>query len=243
MLDNLIFFKFCGIRNVHCLFQGKNLDPRKSLGSIAFNRGEDNAAIRQNRKFLFEKLAMPVLEVRQIHSNIMHFSPEPTAFFEEANIEGDGIATNQKKYALLIKTADCQPILFAHNKGGHVMALHVGWRGNRNDFILEAVSKFCEKYRLNAKDLLAVRGPSLGPKEAQFVNFDTEWGATYAAWFNIQEQTLDLWELTRHQLRQAGLLQENIHGLDFCTKTMHKQYFSHRQDNQTGRQASLIWFE
>lgn len=123
------------------------------------------------------------------------------------------------------------------------MALHVGWRGNRNDFILEAVSKFCEKYRLNAKDLLAVRGPSLGPKEAQFVNFDTEWGATYAAWFNIQEQTLDLWELTRHQLRQAGLLQENIHGLDFCTKTMHKQYFSHRQDNQTGRQASLIWFE
>ncbi len=243
MLDNLIFFKFCGIRNVHCLFQGKNLDPRKSLGSIAFNRGEDNAAIRQNRKFLFEKLAMPVLEVRQIHSNIMYFSPEPTAFFEEANIEGDGIATNQKKHALLIKTADCQPILFAHNKGGHVMALHVGWRGNRNDFILEAVSKFCEKYRLNAKDLLAVRGPSLGPKEAQFVNFDTEWGATYAAWFNIQEQTLDLWELTRHQLRQAGLLQENIHGLDFCTKTMHKQYFSHRQDNQTGRQASLIWFE
>ena len=117
MLDNLIFFKFCGIRNVHCLFQGNNLDPRKSLGSIAFNRGEDNAAIRQNRKFLFEKLAMPVLEVRQIHSNIMHFSPEPTAFFEEANIEGDGIATNQKKHALLIKTADCQPILFAHKIG------------------------------------------------------------------------------------------------------------------------------
>ncbi|MDE7012830.1 MAG: laccase domain-containing protein [Mailhella sp.] len=29
-----------------------------------------------------------------------------------------------------------------------------------------------------------------------------------------------------------------------CTfHLMHKQYFSHRQDNQTGRQASLIWFE
>lgn len=243
MLDNLLFFQFSGIKNVHCLFHGKNLKTSQSLGSIAFNRGEDNEIICQNRKYLFEKLGMPVLEVHQIHSNILHFNPHNTLYNEIASLEGDGIATNFAKHALMIKTADCQPVLFAHKKGQHIMALHVGWRGNRNDFILQAVAEFCEYYKLAAKDLLAVRGPSLGPREAEFTNFSAEWGDTYKTWYTIQEQTLDLWALTRHQLKQAGLLPENIYGLDFCTKTMHTQYFSHRENNQTGRQASLIWFE
>lgn len=243
MLDNLLFFQFSGIRNVHCLFHGKNHDTRQSLGSIAFNRGETNEIICQNRKFLFETLNMPVLEVHQIHSNILHFNPKETLYSEQAGLEGDGIATNFARHALLIKTADCQPILFTHKKGQHIMALHAGWRGNRNDFILQAVAEFCEKYKLLAKDLLAVRGPSLGPQQAEFTNFDTEWGENYKTWYNEQTQTLDLWALTRRQLRQAGLLQENIYGIDFCTKTMHTQYFSHRENNRTGRQASIIWFE
>ena len=123
------------------------------------------------------------------------------------------------------------------------MALHVGWRGNRNDFILQAVAEFCKEYKLLARDLFAVRGPSLGPQEAEFTNFSAEWGDAYKEWYTVQTQTLDLWTLTRHQLKQAGLLQENIYGIDFCTKTMSKQYFSHRENNQTGRQASIIWFE
>lgn len=242
MLDNLLLFQFSGIKNVHCLFHGKNYNTGQSLGSIAFNRGEANEIIRQNRKYLFEKLAMPVLEVHQIHSNILHFNPKEASYAEQASLEGDGIATNLARHALLIKTADCQPILFAHKNEQHIMALHAGWRGNRNDFILQAVAEFCEQYKLAAKDLLAVRGPSLGPKEAEFTNFDTEWGEAYKTWYNAQEQTLDLWALTRHQLQEAGLMPENIYGIDLCTKT-NAQYFSHRENSQTGRQASIIWFE
>lgn len=243
MLDNILSFQFCGLKNVHCLFHGKNLNQTRSLGSIAFNRGEENAKIEANRKFLFEKLAMPVLEVHQIHSNILHFSPAPTAYGEQAAAEGDGIATNRRKYALLIKTADCQPVLFSHTKGQHIMALHVGWRANKNCFIQEAVDTFCKEYGLLAKDLCAVRGPSLGSREAEFINFSSEWGNDYAPWFDKENNTLDLWELTRHQLRQAGLKTQNIYSLDFCTKTMHSRFFSHRSDNNTGRQASIIWFE
>lgn len=242
MLDNLLFFEFSGIKNVHCLFHGKNFNTEKSLGSIAFDRGENNAVIRENRRYLFEKLNMPVLEVHQIHSNILHFNPKETHYSEQASLEGDGIATDKAKHALLIKTADCQPILFTDQKGEHTMALHVGWRGNRNDFILTAVAEFCDTYKIPAKELLAVRGPSLGPNEAEFTNFAAEWGDAYKKWYNTQKQTLNLWELTRFQLQQAGLLPENIYRIDFCTKTM-PQYFSHRENNQTGRQASIIWFE
>lgn len=243
MLDNLLFFQFSGIKNVHCLFHGKNFNTENSLGSIAFGRGEDNTAILENRKYLFKKLNMPVLEVHQIHSNILYFNPKETLYSEKASLEGDGIATDKAKHALLIKTADCQPILFTDKKGEHIMALHAGWRGNRNDFIIKAVAEFCKKYKIPAKDLSAVRGPSLGPNEAEFTNFAAEWGEPYKPWYNDKKQTLNLWELTRFQLKQAGLLSENIYGIDFCTKSMHKQYFSHRENNQTGRQASIIWFE
>lgn len=243
MLDNLLFFQFSSIKNVHCLFHGKNNNTQKSLGSIAFGRGEDDTVILKNRKYLFEKLHIPVLEVHQIHSSILHFSPAETLYSEKASLEGDGIATDKAKHALLIKTADCQPVLFTDKQGEHIMALHVGWRGSRNDFIAQAVAEFCEKYKIPAGDLSAVRGPSLGPSEAEFTNFADEWGDAYKNWYNAQMQTLNLWELTRFQLKQAGLLPENIYGIDFCTKTMHNQYFSHRENNQTGRQASIIWFE
>lgn len=243
MLDNFFSFSFCGLKNVFCLFQGKNQNTDYSFGSIAFNRGETNDKILANRKCLHEKLGMPVMEVHQTHSNILHFSPVPIRFSDEAELEGDGMATDLPRHALLIKTADCQPVLFAHKSGKHIMALHVGWRANKNNFIASAVEEFCRKYKLFAKDLLAVRGPSLGSREAEFIHFQEEWGNAYSPWYDENAKTLDLWELTRHQLRQAGLRQENIFGLDLCTKTMDSHFFSHRNNRQTGRQASIVWFE
>lgn len=243
MLDNFIKFKFCGIKNVFCLFQGKNSDTEKSLGSIAFNRGESNAQITENRKFLFESINMPVSELHQIHSNLLFFDCAPVKYNQTAEKEGDGLATDKPRHALLLKTADCQPVLFTHKTGKYIMALHVGWRANRNNFIQEAVESFCGHYQVFPKDLLAVRGPSLGPNQSEFVNFDAEWGQDYLQWFNPADKTLNLWELTKAQLEQAGLKKENIYGLDLCTKTMHGNYFSHRENSQTGRQASLIWFE
>ena len=242
MLNNFINFQFSGIKNVFCLFHGKNSSPLQNLGSITFDRGEENKKILENRKFLHEKLSMPICEVHQVHGDKLLFDIEPTPYTHTATIEADGIATQQTKYALLIKTADCQPILITHKNGKHIMALHVGWRGNKINFILKAIDEFCAYYQLLAKDLLAVRGPSLGPNQAEFINFDFEWGKNYEQWYDNTNKTLNLWELTRYQLQQAGLLKQNIYGIDLCTKTLKNNYFSHRNDINTGRQASIIWF-
>lgn len=243
MLTNFIHFQFSGIHSVHCLFHGKSNINSSTLGSITFNRGENNTLILQNRKFLYEKLAMPVCEISQIHSDKLVFDIDPIQYSEIANIEADGIATKKRKTALLIKTADCQPILITHKTGQHIMALHVGWRGNKINFIQKAIDEFCAMYQIMAKDLYAVRGPSLGPNESEFINFSSEWGNEYTTWYNEKEKTLNLWELTKFQLHKAGLLYQNIYGLDLCTKTLHHSYFSHRENNNTGRQASIIWFE
>lgn len=54
---------------------------------------------------------------------------------------------------------------------------------------------------------------------------------------------MDLWRLTREQLRRAGIPDERIYGIDLCTRSLADDFFSYRADRNCGRQASLIWLE
>ena len=161
---------------------------------------------------------------------------EPPAF-----PKGDGLATDKPGIGLIIKTADCQPVLVAHKGGRHIAAFHIGWRGNRLRFLQSGIAGFCGRYGLDARDLLAVRGPSLGPQRSEFVNYGKEWGPDFANWFNARDKTMNLWRLTRDQLLEAGLPDEGIFGLDLCTASMPDSFFSYRRDGICGRQANVIW--
>lgn len=88
---------------------------------------------------------------------------------------------------------------------------------------------------------MAVRGPSLGPEKAEFVNFEQEWSAEFRPWFDPSSRTMDLWGLTRAQLLKAGLSARHIYSLDCCTFSLPEQFFSYRREKKSGRQASLIW--
>ncbi len=147
----------------------------------------------------------------------------------------------QKPLALLIKTADCQPVLLAHKGGKHIAALHIGWKGNRKDFAGIAIQEICAHYKQRPHEWIAVRGPSLGPEAAEFINFKSEWPEAFRNWFTPSTQCMDLWSLTRDQLIHAGLLARNIFSLDLCTAQLSSLFFSYRLEKQCGRQASLIW--
>ncbi len=239
-------FSFPNVPNVHCLFQtrvGGVSNGAYGGGNISFATDDDPSLILQNRKCLQKCIGYDFSEVLQVHGNDIVFDPSPMQAEQQPIHKADGQATSKAGLALMIKTADCQPILISHNLGKHIMALHVGWRGNKNEFILTAVQDFCAKYQLQAVDLMAVRGPSLGPQMSEFINFNTEWGPDFKPWFCEQNMVMDLWNLSKHQLQQAGLLNHNIFGLDMCTATMNELFFSYRKEKLSGRQASLIWIE
>lgn len=94
-----------------------------------------------------------------------------------------------------------------------------------------------------ARELSAVRGPSLGPGRAEFTRFGEEWGEEFTAFFDARTMCMDLWRLTREQLRRAGIPDERIYGIDLCTRSLADDFFSYRADRNCGRQASLIWLE
>ncbi len=182
-------------------------------------------------------------ELHQVHGDLIHFDPEPQSPHTPSVVQGDAFATTRPRRALMIKTADCQPVLIAHKSGAHVAAFHIGWRGNRIHFLHSGIAAFCARYRLAPRDLMAVRGPSLGPSAAQFTNFDAEWGPDFVPYFNSDLQTMNLWRLTHDQLCAAGLLPHNIFSLDLCTLSLARAFFSYRRERVTGRQASFIWID
>ncbi len=153
----------------------------------------------------------------------------------------DALATKQAGTGLMVKVADCQPVLLAHLSGRFIGALHVGWRGNRSGAILQWIDAFCRAYRILPRDVCAVRGPSLGPDKSEFVNFEEEWGQGFAAYLDPATQTVDLWRLTRDQLLDAGLDPARIFSLDLCTYSLSETFFSHRRSKDQGRQAGIIW--
>ncbi|EPR41413.1 Multi-copper polyphenol oxidoreductase, laccase [Desulfovibrio sp. X2] len=238
-------FAFPGVPGVRCVFgtriggySGSPFDK----ANVSLDVGDDPAKVRSNRQAIKQEQGFTFWqELRQVHGTDMVFDPEPRDIGDGPTGEGDGLATSLPGQALVIKTADCQPILLAHASGKYVAALHVGWRGNVQNFPGRGVAAFCAHYGLDPADVLAVRGPSLGPAASEFVNFADEFGDDFKAFHDEAKKTVDLWRLTRLQLREAGLRPGNIFGLDLCTHSLADAFFSYRRREKTGRQASIVW--
>ncbi|MBY0453038.1 MAG: polyphenol oxidase family protein [Bdellovibrionaceae bacterium] len=89
---------------------------------VLFFFGNGSATVDKLKKHFSE---FNFLEIRQTHSDIVI---EATKTYMEA----DAHFSRQKNEALLIKTADCMPIMIYCSQTQRVAALHAGWRGVEN---------------------------------------------------------------------------------------------------------------
>ena len=252
MAVRVLPFSFPGVPNVGCAFQmrshdddaGQSVPPALAGGTISYTDGIADDVVLKNRRDLLKSTGVSLLgEMHQVHGDKILFEPEPASLEKEPLAEADGLATGRAGMALMVKTADCQPVLLAHKSGRYIAALHAGWRGSRQLFPMTAVRRFCEHYNIQPADCLAVRGPSLGPSKAQFIHYAAEWGGYFSKYLDFATTTMDLWTMTRDQLCSAGIPARNIFSIDLCTASMPEDFFSYRHDHGCGRQASLIWIK
>ncbi len=246
-------FKFPNIENVFCAFQVRNIpqfpknaqervDSNYVGGNISYDVSDNPEDVKNNRAEICSTFNVDSFcDVLQVHGVKTIFEPEDATAEKYAPYEADGLASSKTNQALCIKSADCQPILLADMKGEFILALHAGWKGNRLNYPYIAVKEFCEHYNVKAQNLCAVRGPSLSPAVSEFINYDSEWGAEFNAWYNEKNKTVDMWELTKSQLKEAGLLARNIYSLDLCTYSNPHLFYSFRHTPMSGRQGSFIW--
>lgn len=152
---------------------------------------------------------------------------------------GDALLTHRAGVALMIKQADCQAVILCDPLKRVIANVHCGWRGNVQNILGASVEKMEKAYGSKASHLMAAIGPSLGPCCAEFVSHEEIFPKDFRP-FMVRENHFDLWAISRWQLLEAGLEEDNIESARICTKCRNDLFFSYRAEKITGRFATLV---
>jgi len=166
----------------------------------------------------------------------------PLPLASRALTEADASTSNQSGQVCVVMTADCLPVLFCNRQGTRVAAAHAGWRG-----LVAGVLENTLHYFASPSDVMVWLGPAIGPLAFEvgedvrqaFVAADIHSDTCFVPRPHQPGKYLaDMYALARLRLRACGV--EQIYGGQECTLSQPQDYFSHRRDAASGRQASLI---
>lgn len=158
--------------------------------------------------------------------------------------ETDGLLTDRANVALLVKYADCTPIVLFDPNKKVVAALHSGWRSTVQRISQKAIRKMVEEFDCDINGIVAYLGPSIdqehyevGPEVYEaFVNFPER-----DSFFETKgdKYLLSMSDANKVLLREAGLKEDNIEVSRDSTFT-HEQLHSSRAEGKTYGLNGLI---
>lgn len=210
---------------------------------------DDPVNIRRNRALFAEAVGIEgkvLRHVRQVHGNhVVRVSAElewPT------DPEADALVSNDSRCVLAVRVADCAPVLLSTPDGRHVAAIHVGWRGVVARVVHQAMCRLREMCgQVACQSCLAAIGPCIGFEAfevgpevlGQLRNVLT--GRLPVRLNQSGRAHVDLREMVRLQLLEAGVRADRIDCDDLCTVRDADRFFSHRRDGGvTGRLGACI---
>lgn len=151
----------------------------------------------------------------------------------------DGLMSRAPGISLMMNHADCQIGLFYDPKNHAIANIHAGWRGSVKNIFGKTVTQMQKQFGSNPADLLVCISPSLGPENAEFINYAIELPQEF--WqFQVKPLYFDFWSISECQLQNAGILTHHIEIARLCTYANPSDYFSYRRDKVTGRHATCI---
>jgi len=151
-------------------------------------------------------------------------------------------STKPNKVCAVI-TADCLPILVCNKNGTEVAAIHAGWRGLAAGIIENTIAQLASK----PEELLIWFGPAIGPTKFEvgqdvynaFVSKQPDAISAFTS-HDTNKWLANLYSLASLRLQKLGIT--DIYGGEYCTHSQADLFYSFRRKD-TGRLASLIWFE
>lgn len=159
----------------------------------------------------------------------------------------DALIVETSDHPVMIQTADCVPILLYAPSVPVAVVVHAGWRGTAAGICAEALKVLKQRYNVQACELIAVLGPSIGLKAyevgdevvsalKQTLPSQTQLGA-WAELIPGQKARVDVAEVNKQQLLASGV--EALERLAYCTFTLEQQFWSHRRGDWQ-RQGLLL---
>jgi YfiH family protein len=182
--------------------------------------------------------------LRQIHSDILHVVDG----VHEELLSGDALLTDKHDLLLVIKTADCLPVLIVDSDQKVVAAVHCGWKSTSQRLAQKVVRCMVEHYHCDPSSLLVALGPCIGKncyEVGEDVRQEFEFRGLKEDVFlphplHVGKYYLDLRLSNKYQLMEKGVMGSNIAMVDLCSHC-EETLLSYRRSPQTeGRMLSFI---
>ena len=207
--------------------------------NVSYNVGDSASNVDENLRrvgSVLESDPADLFSAYQVHGrSVTKVEPDT-----EPRPRCDVLVTRSPEKTLMLRFADCTPVLLADTHRKVVAAVHAGWRGSAVRASEAAVSALVSEFGSDPRDLLAGIGPAIGPCCYKV-------GADVVHEFAdrpnlISDGKLDLWEANRQALVEAGVPSESIEVAGICTRCRSDRFFSHRANGgqPAGRFAALI---
>lgn len=229
-------------------FESLNLQSVQANARIAEGEPRDSDAnIRENHARFALAAGLPrdatVVDVSQVHGCTVVAARDATA----TRVAADAITSVRGGNAILIRVADCVPILLADPATGAVAAVHAGWRGVVAGVVPAAIDAL-RAIGVDPGNLVAAIGPAIsaqhfeiGPEVADELTRADLAPCVVAPGVHGPKHHADLVRGVRLQLERAGIAPAQIDAEPPCTYADRARFHSFRRDGaRSGRLAALI---
>lgn len=206
--------------------------------NLAYHVGDNTQHVEKNRATLLKSLSLPnePAWLEQTHST------NCVIIENEHSRTADAAVTRCKDIPLVIMTADCLPIVLCDQRGTEIAAIHAGWRGLVHGIVENTLAKMQSK----PDALMAWIGPGICPT---CFEVGSEVKESYTNQYPFTKDTFryngsrcyaDLPKMAELILNAQGV--NAVFHAAACTFELENKFYSYRRKAQTGRMATLIWF-
>lgn len=157
---------------------------------------------------------------------------------------GDALITNKINTPLVIKIADCIPILLYDNKNKVIAVIHSGWKGTLNNIVINTLNIMISKYNSKTENISAYLYPSI--RKCHFEVEEDVYKLFKNKVNNINKYTtkktnkyyIDLQQIVIDNLKENNIT--NIHDSGICTYCHNDIYYSYRYNHTDKRNYLLV---
>jgi YfiH family protein len=180
-----------------------------------------------------------LLSVKQVHGTEALVVDQPVTEADRFNGGWDALITDQPDVTVVVRTADCVPVLVYDRRNRAVAAIHAGWRGALAGIVPKTIGRLAARFSIKPAELRVSIGPSAGPccyEVDQTVleplrNGCKDWPALLRGDRGSRAR-LDLKALVRRQAEQSGVPEQQITVVNVCTICHPALFFSYRREGR-----------
>lgn len=229
---------------------GVSPEPWNSL-NLGGTVGDSAENVIENRNKLFKSIRRPlesIYDVWQVHSADV-VCTENARPLKEPHLRADAIITRNPTITLMMRFADCVPVLLYDPVQHAVGLVHAGWKGTVTFVVEAAVRRMATCFGSQPEDIIAGIGPSIGPDhyevgEDVISSVETAFGKYSGELLSRTNHHchFDLWKANQRVLELSGVTKVETAGI--CTACHGNDWYSHRAEKgKTGRFGAVIFIE